>query len=142
MFANAKMRAAIAVSLGAIAGALCRHYISQVLMHLLGSTFPWGTLGVNLSGCWLLGAVTVWLNHRGPQQPEIVLLLTTGFLGAYTTFSAYELDLVSLVDRPSLISDLIYGFGSLLLGLGCLGLGMLTATVIWSRPHRDRSSID
>ena len=142
MFANAQMRAEIAVSLGAIAGALGRHYISQALNQLLGLTFPWGTLGVNLSGCWLLGAATGWLTHRGPKQPEIVLLLTTGFLGAYTTFSAYELDLVSLGDRPRLLPDLIYGLGSLILGLGCLGLGMFTATVIWSRPHRDRSSID
>jgi CrcB protein len=142
MVDKAHVRAAIAVSLGAIAGALCRHYLSQALTHRLGLTFPWGTMGVNLSGCFLMGGVVVWLAQQGPVKPEVVLMLTTGFLGAYTTFSAYELDLANLVDRPNLSPDLIYGLGSPLLGLACLALGMFTATTIRHWARGDRSSPD
>ncbi|WP_204141396.1 fluoride efflux transporter CrcB [Halomicronema sp. CCY15110] len=142
MFDQAHVRAAIAVSLGAIAGALCRHYMGQLLTHSFGSAFPWGTLGVNLSGCFLMGGVVVWLAQRGPDKPEVVLMLTTGFLGSYTTFSTYALDLANLADRPSWLPDLSYGLGSPLLGLGCLVLGLFIARTVWPRPPSDRSSPD
>ncbi|WP_052288357.1 fluoride efflux transporter CrcB [Leptolyngbya iicbica] len=142
MFEKAHIRAAIAVSLGAISGALCRHYLSAALSQRFGIAFPWGTLGVNLSGCLVMGWLIVVFVQRGPYKPEIGLMLTTGFLGAYTTFSTYELDMANLADRSYLSSSVIYGLGSPLLGLMCLALGRFMATYLWPRAARDRPSPD
>lgn len=123
MFANAHLRAAIAVSLGAIAGALCRYYVSLGSSQVWGISFPWRTLGVNLSGCFLMGFITVLAAHRWALNPEIRLMLMTGFLGSYTTFSTYALDTALLIDRPGIGLDLIYWLGSPVLGLVGLMLG-------------------
>ncbi|NEQ44987.1 MAG: fluoride efflux transporter CrcB [Leptolyngbya sp. SIOISBB] len=138
MLENAQLRAAIAVSLGAIAGALCRHYLSQEFIHVFGVTFPWGTFGVNLSGCFLMGLLITLAANRWPFQPEILLILTTGFLGSYTTFSSYELETSVLVDRRGLFSDVAYWLGSPLLGLASLTMGISAAKVLWSRNQGDR----
>lgn len=133
MFENARFRAAIAVSLGAIAGALGRYYVGLALTAALGTHFPWGTFGVNLSGCFLMGLVTSLVAHRGYGNPAVLLLITTGFLGSYTTFSAYELDTAALSDRPGLLSDFLYWFGSPVLGMICLALGMVMGNTLSPR---------
>ncbi|MEM9118779.1 MAG: fluoride efflux transporter CrcB [Cyanobacteria bacterium P01_F01_bin.56] len=138
MFENAQLRATIAVSLGAIAGALCRHYLIQEVTQAFGATFPWGTLGVNLSGCFLMGLLTTLATYRWPVRPEVWLMLTTGFLGSYTTFSAYELDIASLIDRPGLIPDFAYWLSSPLLGLASLGVGIGAAKAIRPPQPGDR----
>lgn len=138
MGGNVQLRAAIAVSLGAIAGALCRYYMSRAFLPVFGAAFPWGTFGVNLSGCFLMGLFVTLAVHRGPCQPEIVLMLTTGFLGSYTTFSAYELETSILVDRRGIISDMAYWLGSPLLGLASLTLGISTANALWSCRQSNR----
>ncbi len=138
MFENAQLRAAIAVSLGAIAGALCRYYLSQGVIQVFGSTFPWGTLGVNLSGCFLMGLLITLVAYHWPFQPEVLLMLSTGFLGSYTTFSSYELETSVLVDRRGFMSDIAYWLGSPLLGLASLAAGISTAKVIGLRQPGDR----
>ena len=89
---NPNIRASVAVSLGAIAGSLCRYYAGQWLTQSIDTGFPIGTMIVNLSGCFLMGLITTLVAKRFSWNPELILLLTTRFLGAYTTFSAYELD--------------------------------------------------
>jgi len=136
MLENVRFRAAIAISLGAIAGALGRYYIGLALTSALGPHFPWGTLGVNLSGGLLMGLVTSLVAHRGYVHPEVLLLITTGCLGSYTTFSAYALDTAALGDRPGLLWDFLYWFGSPALGMICLALGLVIGKAI-SPQHQD-----
>lgn len=124
MSKNVHLRAAISVSLGAIAGALCRYYISMALDLMAITVFPWGTWSVNLSGCLLMGLVTTLAASHGKFHPDVLLMVSTGFLGSYTTFSAYALDTALLLDRPGILSGAIYWLGSPLLGL----LGLLIGT--------------
>jgi CrcB protein len=65
-------------------------------------------------------------------HPDIRLLVTTGFLGSYTTFSSYELDVAKLLE-DSLASDLLYWSGSALLGLFTLQLGITLAEIVWHK---------
>ena len=127
MSESPKIRAPIAVGLGAIAGALCRYYFGQWLSQSINTGFPIGTLIVNLSGCFFMGLITTFVARRLSLSPDLVLLLTTGFLGAYTTFSVYELDAANLLAVKNLQDDLIYWIGTPLLGLLCFGLGVSLA---------------
>jgi CrcB protein len=127
------MRAPIAISLGAIAGALMRYYLSLSLIRWLGPSFPYGTLCVNLLGSWLMGVfVAVALLRESSISPEIRLLVTVGFLGSLTTFSTYTLDTLNLMRDRSLLLALGYWAGSALLGMVSLYGGILT--VRWLSP--------
>ncbi|WP_427159142.1 fluoride efflux transporter CrcB [Aliinostoc sp. HNIBRCY26] len=122
------VRNPIAVSLGAIAGALSRYYLSLWFAQCFGTSFPYGTFFINISGCLVMGFFfTFAVNKIAIISPEIRLLVAVGFLGAYTTFSTYALDTVSLFNNQNFIAANIYLFGSVLLGLISLQLGMILA---------------
>ena len=126
---NPNIRASVAVGLGAIAGSLCRYYAGQWLTQSINTGFPIGTMIVNLSGCFLMGLITTLVAKRFSWNPELILLLTTGFLGAYTTFSAYELDAANLLEIKNLQGDLIYWVGSPLLGFLFFYFGVILVRI-------------
>ncbi|NJK37872.1 MAG: fluoride efflux transporter CrcB [Oscillatoriales cyanobacterium RM1_1_9] len=142
MLDNPDLRAPIAMSLGAIAGALTRYYLGQWVTQSIDSSIPLGTLVINLSGCWLMGFITTLATRRILTSPDILLLITTGFLGSYTTFSSYELEAAELFEAnvesdylSGLNGDLLYWIGSPLLGLSSCLVGVGCARIIsLSRP--------
>ena len=121
----AQLRAPLAVSLGAVGGALGRYYLGGWITQITGlATFPIGTMGVNLLGCFLMGTF-ISLSARQITMPsEIRLLVATGLLGSLTTFSSYELETVDLIDAEGWHQDVLYWIGSPLLGLVCLRGGL------------------
>jgi fluoride exporter len=123
----ADLRGSIAVSLGAIAGALSRYHFNDWIVQNWGNSFPWGIFVINLSGCWLMGLIVGLAETRVHLiSPEVYLLLTTGFLGAYTTFSTYGLDTVKLLtDRWQW--GIAYAVGSAILGILNVRLGSIMA---------------
>lgn len=122
------MQTAIAISLGAIPGALCRYYLTLGMTRWLGSGFPYGTFLINLTGCLLMGFFVTFATERFPTlSPDLKLLVTTGFLGAYTTFSTYGLDTANLLRTGSLTIASFYWAGSAVLGIVCLQLGVILA---------------
>jgi fluoride exporter len=125
------LRSPLAISLGAISGALVRYYLTLWFsQRFIG--FPLGTVVINLSGCFLIGIVTAIAPGR--WSPEIRLMVTTGFLGAYTTFSTYGLETVMLMRNKGTLA-LLYWLGSAALGVVCVGLGMrLGEAVSGARP--------
>lgn len=132
------VRTVTAISLGAIAGALCRYYLSLGIGHLLGTALPYGTLVVNITGCFVMGLLaTLSLGQIVSLHPDLRLLLLTGFLGSYTTFSSYELDSAKLLSQRDLQADLIYWTGSVLLGSISLQLGITLAEWVLKKLDRD-----
>ncbi|ALF53269.1 camphor resistance protein CrcB [Nostoc piscinale CENA21] len=124
MLQNLVLRNSLGISLGAIAGALSRYYLGLWFTQLFGQAFPYSTLIINVSGCFLMGLFTMLvLGRLIVISPEIRLVVTTGFLGAYTTFSTYELDVVKLLEKQSLEMSLIYWLISPVLSLLGLLLG-------------------
>ncbi|MEL6401568.1 MAG: fluoride efflux transporter CrcB [Cyanobacteria bacterium J06607_6] len=130
MLENPNIRTPIIIGLGAIAGALSRYYLGQWLTLPTLLTFPMGTLFVNISGCFFMGLITTLMIRRLSLKPDLMLLITTGFLGAYTTFSSYELEAEQLLDFSNWQIGLLYWVSSPLLGFFSFGLGVAFAKVV------------
>ncbi|NOX96190.1 MAG: fluoride efflux transporter CrcB [Alphaproteobacteria bacterium] len=100
----------MAVAAGGAIGAMARHGVSRVSLHLLGPNFPWGTLAANITGSFAMGLVIIWLTAREPNSPALRAFLTVGLLGAFTTFSAFSLDVLTLYrDRTMMIAAAYLG---------------------------------
>jgi CrcB protein len=124
---QAEIRNPIAISLGAIAGALSRYYLTLWFSDRFGVSFPYGTFFINITGCFAMGFfATFALNHVAIISLEVRLLIATGFLGAYTTFSTYGLDTVALL-RYNIFTATFYWAGSAILGIISVQLGVILA---------------
>lgn len=122
------VRTVAAISLGAIAGAWGRYYFGFAMNHLLGIEVPYSTLVINVTGCLAMGFLaTLSLGQVISLHPDVRLLLLTGFLGSYTTFSSYELDSAHLLQQNRLGADLFYWLGSVTLGFMSLQFGISLA---------------
>lgn len=120
----------LAVALGGALGALGRYVLSTCLQTRLqswtGVGFPWGTLGVNLLGCLLLGVLFA-LVQRQDLSGELQALLAVGVLGSFTTFSTFSLETVELLQDGDWGKAAAYVVVSLLLGIAAVAAGMALA---------------
>jgi len=132
------IRTIIAISLGTIAGALSRYYLGLQIVNIFGSQIPYGTFIINITGCFVMGLLVAISEEQGFRiHPDLKLLLFTGFLGSYTTFSSYELDSLRLIQANHLELALLYWLGSATLGLLSLAIGMvLTRKILDLLPDR------
>lgn len=130
MLKNPNFRTPIIISLGAIAGVSCRYYFSDFFPQNSISAFPLDIFFINISGCFLMGLLSNILAKKYSGYPELFLLLITGFLGTYTTFSTYELNTVDNIHNLS--RDIFYWLGSPIFGLISLELGIKIADFIIS----------
>ena len=118
------MNALIAVAIGGGLGAVFRYSLVAALGTRLGSGFPWGTMCVNVLGSFLIGVAYVILMERFVSVQWIRLVLITGFLGGFTTFSAFSLDALLLFEGGLWIRGLVYSLLSVILCLGSTVLGI------------------
>jgi fluoride exporter len=120
------MRSFLLVFLGAGIGGSLRHAVNLGCARYCGVAFPWGTLAVNVVGCFIMGALAGWLAFKvgeGWSQP-LRLFLTTGILGGFTTFSAFSLDAVLIWERGDAGVAATYVAASVLLSVGGLVAGL------------------
>ena len=104
------------ISLGAVLGANMRYWLGDWAAQRWGSSFPFGTLLINLSGSFLLGLFMVIATERFMMDPRWRVLFAVGFLGAYTTFSTYTYESINLFIKGQWLSGMINLFGSAFLG--------------------------
>lgn len=113
---------------GGAIGTLGRYFLAEWGQGVLGTNFPYGTLMVNVLGCLLMGCVVGFAESRYQALAEmpyqVRLLLMSGFLGAFTTFSSYELEALLLIRQGSWERALLYLAGSIALGLLVMVLGI------------------
>lgn len=83
-------------------GALCRYGLGGFVQRLAGERFPAGTLVVNLVGCLLFGLVWGWLEGRVQFSPQTRVIVLTGFMGAFTTFSTFAFETANLLQAGQL----------------------------------------
>lgn len=120
----------MAVAAGGAIGAMARHGVSRVSLHWLGPNFPWGTLSANILGSFAMGLIIVWLSSREPASPALRAFLTVGLLGAFTTFSTFSLDVVTLYrDRTVMIAAAYMG-ASVILAVAGLFFGLFVGRQI------------
>lgn len=123
------MRIALLVFLGAT-GTLARYGLQGLVQYRTGSSFPTGTLAVNLLGCFILGGVAQFGLHHLSLPPEWRIGITVGFLGAFTTFSAFSWETVSLLEDGEWSRAVLYVGASIIGGLLGILLGMRVADLI------------
>lgn len=114
----------LAVALGGALGASGRHLMSRLMVHLLGTSFPWGTLLVNVLGSFLMGVLIEAAALRLDLSNEMRAFIFVGILGGFTTFSSFALDAVTLYERGALLPSFLYIMGSVTLAIGGLFAGL------------------
>jgi CrcB protein len=120
------MERLVLVFIGGGAGALARHATGQLALRSLGSAWPYGTFAVNVIGGLLMGLLAGWLAHRGDAgQSSWGLLLGVGLLGGFTTFSAFSLETVSMLQRKAWGQAGGYVAASVVLSAAALWLGLM-----------------
>lgn len=116
------------VALGGAIGASLRFLSGAVILRAMGSGFPYGTMFVNIVGSFLMGFLAFYLLERMDGSfSRFAPFLLTGLLGGFTTFSAYSLDALYLLERGRYASASVYMGGSVILAIGALFLGMTIA---------------
>lgn len=119
------------IGAGGAAGALLRYAVSGLAYRFLGETFPWGTLVVNVLGCFLIGLL--WAGaERTALSPALHVFVFTGVLGAFTTFSTYGLETFNLFRDGEIVLGLVNFLASNMIGFGAVILGFLVARTLLS----------
>jgi CrcB protein len=111
------------VMIGGAAGAGLRFEAGRLSLHRFGSAFPWATLGVNLLGSLLIGLLAALLLKNGEMDRPVWLFLAVGLLGGFTTFSAFSLDLLRMLEGGRPLAAASYAALSVLGGLALAGAG-------------------
>lgn len=117
----------LAVAIGGSIGAVARHLVGVAVARWINMGFPLATLVVNLLGSLLMGILAGVIALRWQLSEPLRLLLATGLLGAFTTFSTFSLDIWMLVERQRLGLALLYVVLSLVLGVLALLGGLWLA---------------
>lgn len=101
------------VAIGAAFGGMLRYWLTNIVQKYLPYMFPSGTLIVNIIGSFILGFIVFYFNPRGLLSPQIKSLLTIGFCGGLTTFSAFSYETVTLLRD----SEILFGMINMLLNV-------------------------
>jgi CrcB protein len=121
------MKEMILAGLGGGIGSMLRYLTSVITAHCFRTHFPLATLFVNLSGCLIIGLLTGLFERHQSINPEMKLLLMTGFCGGFTTFSAFSAENLRMLQTGHTALALCYMAVSLLAGLSAVWAGwMLT----------------
>lgn len=109
---------------GGAAGTVCRYALSGWIFHRTSAGFPYGTLAVNLIGCFLISFLTVICEVKLMLGPAARLLLMVGFCGAFTTFSTLILEFHTLIRNGGTLQAFVYALISFILGFWFFRAGL------------------
>ena len=121
------MQKLMLIALGGSAGALSRYIVAGATQRLAGGSFPLGTFVVNALGCLLFGLLWGLMEDRAAIGPQTRVMVLTGFMGAFTTFSTFAFESASLLRTGQWAYAFINIIGQNVLGLTCLFVGLMLA---------------
>jgi CrcB protein len=121
------MTQALAIAAGGAVGALLRYWTSVAVHSRLGTAFPYGTLFVNILGSLLMGFLYIWLIERLAAGPSLRAFLLIGVLGAFTTFSAFSMETLNLIEAGQPGKALLNVLISVIVCIAAAGLGIFAA---------------
>jgi len=113
----------VAIALGGAIGSVGRYFVASAVQRPFVQ-FPWGIFVVNISGGFLMGVIVELSALKLSMPPELRAFLTVGILGSYTTFSAFSLDSVLLIERGAYASAAAYMVASVVLSVLALFAGL------------------
>ena len=105
------------VGIGGAIGAICRFYLGIMSNHIFQFEFPFTTLIINIFGCTVLGLVVKYFSLFNTSNEALKIIITIGFLGGFTTFSAFSMEAFSLLSNEKYAFAVLYVFGSVLLSI-------------------------
>lgn len=120
----------IVVAAGGAVGATLRHGVNQIALQAMGPDFPWGTLAVNVFGSFMMGMLVGAFAHFWDASQTLRLFLTVGVLGGFTTFSAFSLDSILMLQKGQMVEAMLYILASVFLSLGGLFAGMMLMRIL------------
>ena len=112
------------------AGALARYGLAGLVQRQAGGNFPAGTFVVNLAGCLLFGVVWGLLEHRLGLAAQVRLVVLTGFMGSFTTFSTFAFESAGLLQGGQIAAALANLAGQTVLGVALVWLGMAAGRAV------------
>ena len=118
------------IALGGALGAVSRFLLSNGVSRALGSALPYGTLVINIVGCFAMGLLMTIIVDREMLPAAWRLFLCVGFLGGFTTFSSFGYEALMLLTEGRLLAALAYVGGSVVLGLVAAAAGVLCARAV------------
>lgn len=119
------MQQLLAIAGGGALGAVLRFLMSSHIYRLFGRDFPYGTLAVNILGSFLMGIFFIFIIERGMLSAEWRSIIIVGFLGAFTTFSTFSIETLTLLESGELSRAVLNIFLSVALCLAATWLGLL-----------------
>ncbi len=119
------MQLVLLIGLGGFLGTIARYLTGQLIFRQVTPSFPYSTLIVNLFGCFLIGLIYGWFEKQHLATNDWKLMLTAGFCGGFTTFSAFSIENIQLLRDGHFGMSILYIFSSILLGL-LLTIGGIT----------------
>jgi CrcB protein len=118
------------VGLGGFFGSIARFWLGSYVTDRLGARFPYGTFIINISGSFLIGLIVTLLAERTHWNANLLYLIPIGFIGAYTTFSTFELEAFRSVRGGDVLLALLYVALSVCLGFVAVWLGILSGRAL------------
>lgn len=115
----------LVVFLGSGVGGMLRHGVGIVALRLMGPTFPWGPLAINVVGSALMGMMIGLFAAKSIENAELRLFVTTGLIGGFTTWSTFSLDAVTLWERGETGAAIGYVLASLVLSVVVLAIALV-----------------
>jgi fluoride exporter len=112
------------VALGGAVGSVARYLTGQATLRLFGPGFPWGTLAVNIAGSLAIGIFAELIARRFESSPELRLFIITGFLGGFTTFSAFSLEVSAMAERGDYVWAAAYILISIVISVAAVFAGL------------------
>jgi len=116
--------------IGGAAGTVARYLLGGAVYRFTGTNFPYGTLVVNIGGCFILGVLAALSDKKFMLSPDARLLLMIGFCGAFTTFSTLIFETDSLVRNGQMIRAFGNVFASIILGFLLFRVGTFIGEII------------
>jgi fluoride exporter len=123
------------VALGSAVGGVCRFLLGAAIQQRIDTTFPIGTLVINVTGSLLLGFLVRFALGTPAVSPEVRALMTAGFCGGYTTFSTFSVETATLIEQDTYGQALLYVVSSA--GLSLIGsfIGFVIARAVLAAMH-------
>ena len=133
---HAQMNGLLYVALGGAIGVSGRHLLGGISIRIMGTDFPWGTFAANVIGGMLMGVLVGWLAHKGSQLEggahNLRLFFGVGILGGFTTFSAFSLDVLMMIQKKSYGLAAGYISASVILSIVALFIGLIFARKVFA----------
>ncbi len=126
------MHKVLMVGLGGFIGTVSRYLVSGFVQNMAQSnSFPHGTLVVNLSGCFLVGLLSHFIEMQASMAAELRLFLMVGIIGSFTTYATFSNETMSLLQDQKLMLALVNIMVHVILGMIAVVVGRYTIMAVW-----------